>query len=129
MTYAQIRAALEGKLAALGMAANLLAWPGVAFTPPVSGTWYKPAVLPGTVDAALGVGGSVHQTGDFQVSIFVPSGDGTVDLYTAADALVIHFDRALLASGSLHCGVPEIGPLFQEADWIHLPVTIPYTVL
>mgnify|MGYP003592277724 CR=1 FL=1 len=127
MNHAAIRTALDTKLAALG--AITVAWPGVPFTPPASGVWYKPAILPGGVDVAGGVGGSVHQNGDFQVSVFAPAGTGTTALHAAADALVAHFDRVLLASGFLHCGVPEIGPLLQEADWLQLPVTVPYTVL
>jgi hypothetical protein len=122
MTHTQIRIALEGKLAALG--AILVAWPGVSFTPPSSGLWYKPAILPGTVEAGMGVSADTHPMGDFQVSIFTVPGSGTSALHTAADALVAHFDRARL--GSLQCGVPEIGPLIQEPDWLHLPVTVPY---
>lgn len=124
MTHAAIRAALESKLVALGMAPDAVAWPGVVYLPPVGGVWYKPAILPGTVDYGLGVSASTHPKGDFQVSIFAASGLGLSALYAAADALVAHFDRALL--GSLQCGVPEIGPLLQEPDWLHLPVTIPY---
>ena len=126
MNHSAIRAALDMKLAALG--AITVAWPGATFTPPDSGLWYKPALLPGGVDVANGVGGSVHQNGDYQISVFAPAGDGTATLYAAADALVAHFDRVTLGS-TLHTGVPVIGPLLQEPDWIHLPVTVPYTVL
>lgn len=126
MNHAAIRTALDTKLAALG--AITVAWPGVPFTPPTSGVWYKPAILPGGVDVAAGVGGSVHQNGDYQVSVFAPSGAGTAALLTAADALVAHFDRVTLGT-TLHTGVPEIGPLLVETDWLQLPVTIPYTVL
>lgn len=126
MNHAAIRTALEKKLNALG--AITVAWPGVPFTPPTSGLWYKPAILPGGVDVAGGVGGSVHQNGDFVVSIFSPAGSGTTALFAAADALGAHFDRVTIGT-TLHTGVPEIGPLLAEPDWLQLPVTVPYTVL
>lgn len=126
MNHAAIRTALDTKLAALG--AITVAWPGVPFTPPTSGVWYKPAILPGGVDVANGVGGSVHQNGDYQISVFAPAGAGTTALHAAADALVAYFDRVTLGT-TLHTGVPEIGPLLAEPDWLQLPVTVPYTVL
>lgn len=130
MTHAAIRAALESRLVALGLPSNAIAWPGVKF-PAVDGAafpnlWYKPAVLPGTVDAGLGVSAGTYPRGDFQVSIFYSASlmNGTGALVTAADALVAWFDRVRL--GSLQCGVPRVGPILQETDWLHLPVTIPY---
>ena len=132
MTHAAIRNALESRLAAMGLPAASIAWPGVKF-PAVEGQafpdlWYKPAILPGAVDAALGVGASTHPHGDFQVSVFYNAAlmTGTSALFAAADALVAQFDRARL--GSLQCGVPKIGPLMPEPDWLHLPVTVPYLV-
>lgn len=106
------------------LGAITVAWPGVVFTPPIGGLWYKPALLPGTVDYGLGVSADTHPKGNYQVSIFFPPGAGTSALFAAADAVVANFDRVRL--GSLQCGVPKIGPLLQEPDWLHLPVTIPY---
>ena len=130
MTHAAIRAALESRLAALGIPVNAIAWPGVKF-PAVDGVrppnlWYKPAVLPGSVDAGLGVAAGTYPNGDFQVSVFYAASlmNGTGAIVTAADALVTGFDRVRL--GSLQCGVPKIGPLLQETDWLHLPVTVSY---
>lgn len=123
------RIALETKLLALpGLVASRIAWPGVAYTPPATGLWYKPALIPTGTESAVGVGASTHPQGAYQVSIFGKPADGAPGLYTAAEALVSHFDRAAVAA-TVHTGVPEIGPLLQEADWLQLPVSIPFICL
>lgn len=122
-TWNAARAALDTKLAALSTA---VAWPGKPYTPPTSGAWYRPTLIPSGVDSEVGAGTAIRPRGTYQVSVFVPTAgaNGTGNLLSMADAVVAHFDRASL--GAVHCGVPEIGPVIEEPDWLHLPVSIPF---
>ena len=124
------RVALETKLLALpGLVPSLVAWPGLNFTPPASGLYYKPDLIPSETLTAAGAGASTHPKGIYQVSIFGKAGSGMVALHNAAEALLAHFDRQALASGAVRTGVPDIGPPIQEPDWLHLPVSIPFLCL
>lgn len=122
--------ALETKLAALpGLSAAAVAWPGISYTPPTSGAWYKPALIPTETLKAAGAGASTHPRGAFQISIFRKPGPGAMrSLHTDAEALLSHFDRKALTA-TVHTGVPEIGPPLQEPDWLQLPVTVPFLCL
>lgn len=124
MTFNGIRALLDSRLALLS---SSVAWPGVVFTPPDGSIWYKPSLITSGVDSALGATGSTHPYGTYQVSVFAPAGSGAGALYAAADAVVAHFDRQGLSN--VKCGVPTIGPLLEEADWLHLPVSVPFSCL
>ena len=128
-TLNDARVALETKLLALpGLVASQVAWPGVTYTPPTSGLWFKPALIPTGTEFSLGVGGDTHPKGAYQVSIFAKPGSGAVALHTSAEALLSHFDRKAVTA-TVHTGVPEIGPLITEPDWIQLPVSIPFLCL
>lgn len=122
-TWNAARAALDSKLAALTTAVS---WPGKVYTPPTSGPWYKPALLPAGVDTEVGAGVPLRPRGTYQVSVFVPThgAGGIGNLMGLADAVVAHFDRAGL--GAVQCGAPSLGPVLEEPDWLHLPVSIPF---
>ena len=127
MKHSEIRTALEQHLVAMCLPDGTIAWPGQKFTPPIGSVWHRPSILPGGVDAECGAGGALHQNGTYQVSCFAPPGSGTTEIHAAVDLVAAHFDRVSL--GYLSLGVPVIGPLFEEVDWLHIPVSIPYTVL
>ena len=122
------RAALESRLLALpGITPAQIAWPGIVYKPPTSSLWYKPSLIP--TQTLSEFGGGTHPQGAYQVSVFAkPGPNGTVPLHAAGEALVSHFSRVALTA-SVHSGVPEIGPVLQEPDWLQLPVTIPFICL
>jgi hypothetical protein len=122
-TWNAARAALDTKMAALAVTT---AWPGRSFTPPTTGNWYKPILIPTGTDTEVGSGAVNRPRGTYQVSIFMPSSGNPClgPLLSAADAVVAHFDRAALSG--VQCGVPTLGPVIQEPDWLHLPVSIPF---
>lgn len=124
-----IRSALEARTALL--TSYQIAWPGRSFTPPNTGSWIKPTMIPATVDSAMTMVGDTHERGIFQVSIFVATGQGEGPLFAAADAISNHFDRVQLAGTgvTVQCGVPTPGPVIQDPDWLHLPVSIDFTAL
>ena len=134
MTHAwnAVFACLDAKLITLtGITNALIAWPGITFTPPASGLWYKVDCIPATTDYAMGVNGSTHERGGYQVTVYAKPGAGTGALMAAADALVSLFDRAVLTGTTVtvHCGVPVPGPVLQEPDWLGVPVSIPFLAL
>jgi hypothetical protein len=104
-----------------------VAWTGVPFDPP-TGIWYKPVLLPSTNQPELQ--GANHETGIYQVSIFVPINTGPGALLQAADALVALFARKVLTgAATVSCGVPTPGPVIHDPQWTHLPVSIPFVCL
>jgi len=125
MSWDAARAALDTQMATL--AGATIAWPGRVFTPPAASTWHKVSFIPATVESALTASGDKHEKGIYQVSVFAPPGSGIGGITRAVDAVVALFDRKTL--GPVGCGVPVPGPLIEEADWLHQPVSIPFVVL
>ena len=124
-----IRAALETKLAAFP-GGYQIAWTNKPF-PPTTSTWLRPTVIPAAVDAAMTMTGDTHERGIFQVSIFAPPNTGAGTLFTVLDALSTYLDRARLAGTgvTVQLDVPVPGPLIEEPDWLHLPLSINFLAL
>lgn len=123
MTWEAARIALDTQFLTLsGLNTARVAWPGVPFTQPTTGIWYKISFIPASV--APEMGGADHEGGVYQVSVFAASGSGIGALARAADAVVALFSRRRLTNVS--CGVPTLGPVLEEVDWLHLPVSVPF---
>ena len=125
MTWTAARAALDTRMQALpSLGTSKIAWPNVALAAQTA-LYYAVAFLPATVSPELQ--GGDHEQGIYQVSVWAPAGGGLGAALTAAQAVADHFKRQNLSGVS--CGVPTLGPPLQEPDWMHIPVSIPFTCL
>jgi hypothetical protein len=126
MSLAAANATLNTRFQALpGLDASQVAWPNRAFTPTTGTTYYKVDLIPAGAEPELS--GADHEHGIYQVSVFCPSGKGISSALTLAQAVVDHFKRQVFSGIGVF--VPTIGPLVQEADWLQIPVSIPFQVL
>lgn len=120
--------ALDTKLQAYRPALPV-AWQGVASTKDIYESHLRVANLPAGSDmATLGVDGQARTRGIYQVSVFVPAGKGVGEGLRIASDVADHFSRQRLteAGVEVQCEVPSQGPVIPEADWLHVPVSIPY---
>lgn len=125
MSWTAARAALDARLATLpSLGTSKIAWPNVKLDAQTA-LYYMVAFLPATVEPELQ--GSDHEGGIYQVSVYVPAGEGLGNALTQAQAVADHFKRQNLSG--VACGVPTLAPPLQEPDWIHLPVSIPFICL
>lgn len=124
MSWTSARASLDTRLSALNIGTAKIAWPNVII-PAQTSLYYAVHFLPATVQPELH--GSDHETGIYQVSVWVPAGIGIGAALTAAQAVADHFKRQNLSGVS--CGVPSVAPPIQEPDWLQVPVSIPFVCL
>jgi hypothetical protein len=125
VSWTAARAALDARLLTLtGIVAARIAWPNVVF-PAQTAHFWKVDFLPATVQPELQ--GADHERGIYQVSIFVPAGTGIGPALVLAQSVADHFKRQVLSG--ISCGVPVLAPPLQEADWLQIPVSIPFQVL
>jgi hypothetical protein len=110
-----------------------VAWENVSFTPTTGTTYLRPFLLPGEpVQAELGTAGQNRHSGIYQISIYAPAGVGTSAAGTLRDNLIDFFKRGTTMTYSditvqIQKAFP--GPMLQETDWIHIPITIRYRLL
>lgn len=129
MSYTNIRSAFAAQLQTLP---NLpaVAWENVTFTPVPGAPYFKPSLLMSEPSqAALGDAGENEQRGVYQISIYFPSEGGEKGLYDYIDAIRSHFKRGtrLTHEGqSLTIRNVWPGPLLQETDRLHVPVSIAF---
>lgn len=109
-----------------------IAWPNVAFDPPAAG-YLAASLFPSEAQqVTLGGSGYNRHTGLFQVSVFLPKGEGEVDVRTVASEVVAQFKRGTdLTSGSFTLRIvrpPTVGPALYEGNspYVQIPVTIRY---
>lgn len=123
------RALLDARLLTLaGIDPTKIHWPNRGFTKPTSGGFWKVNFIPSAVDPEFS--GSAHEKGIYQVSRFEPTGTDFGPVTQAIDSICALFDRVSLGTApKVFCGVPIPGPYIQEANYIHLPVSIPFQVL
>jgi hypothetical protein len=125
MTWTAARAALDARMASLpSKGTSAIAWPNVQLDAQTA-LYYVVAFLPATVSPELQ--GGDHEGGIYQVSVYAPAGEGLGTALTQAQAVADHFKRQNLSG--IACGVPVLAPPLQEPDWVHIPVSIPFTCL
>ena len=125
--------ALLARLATLVLAPALpVAWPGVAFTPPTSGSGYlRPTWLPAET-SVFGVGDDDAEVyrGVLQVDVFWPEGRGYVEPLERAGAVAEHFTKGTkMDRQGVRVRVensPSVEQPLDEPGWTHVPVTVPY---
>lgn len=132
MGWNGLRALLDTRMAALpGASAGLIAWPGVDFTPPTpddASLWWRVDLLPAVVSPEMGPSGAAHESGIYQVTVYAKRKTGSAVAFAAVDAVVAHFDRYRAAGSGVtaQCGVPTPGPIMADAQWLSVPVSIPF---
>jgi len=108
-----------------------VARPGVAYQPTANTPHLRTALLAAGSDmASIGEDGTTRHRGIYQLSVVYPSGKGVGALLTKADAVANHFSRQRLTEGAVavQCEVPQLGPVIYEADWVSVPVSVPFFV-
>ena len=127
-TNTQIATALFQQLSAATLGYPI-AWPGTDFTPPATGVWLEPMVMPSTgIDNGLAPTDGTVPQGLFQVSVFDRPGRGILAVNRAADEVKAAFLKNATITGLVrvqrHPWSFEIQP---DADRLSVIVTIPYS--
>jgi hypothetical protein len=107
------------------------AYHGTRYDAPANTIHARVANIPAGSDmATLGESGQARTRGIYQVTVFSPSGKGTGAALSKAAAIADHFMRQRLteADVDVQCEVPSQGPVIPEADWLQVPVSIPYFI-
>lgn len=124
MSWTAARAALDARMALLNIGTAKIAWPNVPLDAQTS-LYYAVHFLPATVHPEIH--GADHESGIYQVSVFVPAGQGIGPALTKAQAVADHFKRQNLSG--ISCGVPTLSPPVQEPNWLQIAVSIPFVCL
>ena len=125
MSWAAAQFALDTKLKALpSLGASMIQFANVAI-PPQTGIYYAAHFMPSSVQPELH--GNDHETGIYQVSVFIPINSGSGAAMVAAQAVADWFKRQIISGVS--CGVPVLAGPIQDVAWYHVPVSIPFVVL
>jgi hypothetical protein len=105
-----------------------VAWPGIRFDPTGAYLGVSVFFLPAT---AATVTSHDRRDGIMQVSVFWPAGDGLIRPMEWAQAVVARFPRhTTLSRNGRDVRIvrpPYMAAPLQEADWLQIPVTIPWT--
>ena len=87
--------------------------------------YYAVHFLPATVHPEFS--GADHEAGVYQVSVFVPAGQGLGPALAKAQAVADHFKRQNISGVS--CWVPTLSPPISEPNWLQIAVSIPFVCL
>jgi len=106
-----------------------IAWPGTDFTPPASGIWIEPMVMPNTgIDNGLAATDETTPQGLFQVSVFDRPGRGILAVNRAADDVKAAFLKNATITGLVRVQRnPWSFEIQPDADRLSVIVTIPYS--
>lgn len=128
---AAIRSAFVARLTAFPGLPSV-AWENMRFTPVLGSPYVRPTLMPGEpTQAEIGENGCNRHVGVYQISLFFPAGKGLAAVEALRDGLVDHFKRGSVLTGSIGVEITKAygGPMLEEPNWIHCPVTIQYRVL
>ena len=127
-TNTQIATALFSQLAAASLGYPV-AWPGTDFTPPASGIWIEPMVMPNTgIDNGLAATDETTPQGLFQVSVFDRPGRGILAVNRAADDVKAAFLKNATITGLVRVQRnPWSFEIQPDGDRLSVIVTIPYS--
>lgn len=126
--HSDMRAAFRAKLQSIEGLPSEIVWEGRPGTPNVSTPFIRESfrALSSQV-RALGQGGTIAHRMTGNLSIFYPSGKGTLDVERAAGLLLQGFapGTALIYGDAKGIVMQaERAPLLQETDYLSCPVTI-----
>ena len=127
-TNTTIATALFSHLAAASLGYPI-AWPGTDFTPPASGIWLEPMVMPNTgIDNGLAPTDGTVPQGLFQVAVYDRPGRGILEVNRAADDVKAAFLKNATITGLVRVQRnPWSFEIQPEDDRLAVIVTIPYT--
>jgi len=127
-TNTQIATALFQQLSAATLGYPI-AWPGTDFTPPATGVWLEPMVMPNTgIDNGLAPTDGTVPQGLFQVSVFDRPGRGILAVNRAADEVKAAFLKNATITGLVRVQRnPWSFEIQPDGDRLSVIVTIPYT--
>ena len=119
------------KLVALGFTASKISWPGVDFTPPVSGLWLEMNHFPNQPDDFnWDSDGQQLYLGFFQVAVYWTRSKqedlGYVGAIDQAELVIAHFAKGTDLGGVRVSARPYMSPMVTEGDKHFIPVAIPY---
>lgn len=128
MSIKEIKAGLEKKLLELSPSIET-AFESVSYTPTSGIPYQRVQLIPKTRNTTQG-SSHYRQEGDFQVFLLYPSGEGTGDILSRAEALREHFKRGTtIIEGSFTINItetPEIAGVQVIGDRVVTPVLITF---
>jgi hypothetical protein len=106
-----------------------IAWPGTTFTPPASGIWLEPNVLPNTgIDNGLSNSDTVVPQGLLQVIAWARPGNGSLTITEAAETISAIFPKGTQIYGLVRVQrAPYFTELDVSGDKLGIMITIPYS--
>jgi len=127
-TNTAIATALFSQLTAAALGYPI-AWPGTDFTPPASGIWLEPMVIPNTgIDNGLAPTDGTVAQGLFQVAVYDRPGRGILAVNRAADDVKAAFLKNATITGLVRVQRnPWSFEIQPDGDRLSVIVTIPYT--
>ena len=127
-TNTQIATALFQQLSAATLGYPI-AWPGTDFTPPATGVWLEPMVMPNTgIDNGLAPTDGTVPQGLFQVSVFDRPGRGILAVNRAADEVKAAFLKNATITGLVRVQRnPWSFEIQPDDDRLSVIVTITYS--
>jgi len=127
-TNTTIATALFSQLTAAALGYPI-AWPGTDFTPPASGIWLEPMVMPNTgIDNGLAPTDGTVPQGLFQVAVFDRPGRGILAVNRAADDVKAAFLKNATITGLVRVQRnPYSFEIQPDGDRLSVIVTIPYS--
>ena len=127
-TNTTIATALFSQLTAAALGYPI-AWPGTDFTPPASGIWLEPMVIPNTgIDNGLAPTDGTVAQGLFQVAVYDRPGRGILEVNRAADDVKAAFLKNATITGLVRVQRnPWSFEIQPDGDRLSVIVTIPYT--
>jgi hypothetical protein len=127
-TNTQIATALFQQLSAATLGYPI-AWPGTDFTPPATGVWLEPMVMPNTgIDNGLAPTDGTVPQGLFQVAVYDRPGRGILAVNRAADEVKAAFLKNATITGLVRVQRnPYSFEIQPDGDRLSVIVTIPYT--
>jgi len=127
-TNTAIATALFSQLTAAALGYPI-AWPGTDFTPPASGIWLEPMVMPNTgIDNGLAPTDGTVPQGLFQVAVYDRPGRGILEVNRAADEVKAAFLKNATITGLVRVQRnPWSFEIQPDDDRLSVIVTIPYT--
>ena len=127
-TNTAIATALFSQLTAAALGYPI-AWPGTDFTPPASGIWLEPMVMPNTgIDNGLAPTDGTVPQGLFQVAVYDRPGRGILEVNRAADDVKAAFLKNATITGLVRVQRnPYSFEIQPDGDRLSVIVTIPYS--
>lgn len=128
-----ITEALLQRLAALALTPALpVAYPNVAFTPPVGGSYLEAREPLRSSTEAIGISRWNEHTGIFQIDVVYRAQDGAIAPTEIADKVADWFKRGTrLINGSVRVDInepPSVAASMADAPYIRIPVSVRYRV-